>query len=394
MGTKIEWTDATWNCVTGCTKVSSGCRFCYAETIANRFWATQYPPVDGRPRRFTDVICHPDRLEIPLHWRKPRRVFVNSMSDLFHKDIPLEFIAAVFGVMAATPHHTYQILTKRPDRALEFCDEYHRASECLWTAELFVRQESGKHEPRLDGVSPPWPLRNVWLGVSVEDQATADARLAVLAKIPAAVRFASYEPGLAAVDFRFPAGANPVNAKRPENFEKWSKAQQDDWYEGTARATYMAQCDTLDWVIVGGESGAGTRPFDVQWARDTIAQCKAAGVPCFVKQLGARPIDPCECVRCCGPNEHPGGCRKCAGWGDRELEDHELADDITGSGYGPCPDCHGSGDCQVCGGANDPDNGGPRSDLELRDPKGGDPSEWPDGLNVREFPMVETAKES
>src|SRR5579859_5600489 len=113
---KIEWTDATWNPVTGCTKVSQGCKHCYAETLAKRMWATQYPPnPDGSPRQFTDVRLHPDRLDQPIRWRRPRLIFVNSMSDLFHEAVPFDFILRVWITMAQTPQHTYQILTKRPD---------------------------------------------------------------------------------------------------------------------------------------------------------------------------------------------------------------------------------------------------------------------------------------
>jgi protein gp37 len=149
--TKIEWTDATWNPVTGCTKVSQGCKHCYAERFAKRLGYD-----------FSQVELHPERLEIPLHWKKPRRIFVNSMSDLFHRDVPVEFIAEVFNVMARASHHTFQLLTKRARR--------------------------------LASLAPflPWP-ENLWVGVSVE---TADYlwRIGCLREVPAAVRFLSLEP--------------------------------------------------------------------------------------------------------------------------------------------------------------------------------------------------------
>ena len=158
MTTKIEWTDKVWNPVTGCTKVSQGCKNCYAERIAERFWGE---------RKFTDVKCHPERLDIPLHWRKPRRVFVNSMSDLFHEDVPFEFIDRVFAHMGRTQHHTYQILTKRPKLMHDYISQ-GRYIEILEEAYKI----DGKYiiDDGLGiGIGNPKnsPLPNVWLGVSV-----------------------------------------------------------------------------------------------------------------------------------------------------------------------------------------------------------------------------------
>jgi len=221
--TSIEWTDATWNPVTGCSKVSAGCKNCYAEAIADRFWAGS--------RKFTDVMCHEDRLMEPLKWKKPRRVFVNSMSDLFHEDVPDEFIDKIFAVMALADKHKFQILTKRPSRMQSY------------VVGLVSR-----------------PPSNVWLGVSVEDQATADERIPLLIETPAAVRFVSYEPALGPVDFSKVPGQSRVVARIP------------------------------DWIIVGGESGANARPCKVEWIRKAVTQCAAAGVACFVKQdSGIRP---------------------------------------------------------------------------------------------------------
>ena len=331
--TNIEWTDATWNSVTGCTKVSDGCRFCYAEVVAKRFWATQYPDVvltNGtvRPRRFTDVQCHDDRLSQPLRWRKPRRIFVNSVSDLFHKDVPLDFVAAMFGVMASTPRHTYQILTKRPELALEFF---------VWVREVArdyrgtINDAFRKHLPRKydgcavyptqkHGMVPdlPWPPPNVWLGVSVEDQATADARIPMLLRTPAALRFVSYEPALSAVDF--------TRLRGP----------QLDYLNALDSGGRPGGGACIDWIIVGGESGPGAREFDAQWARDTITQCRAAGLPCFVKQLGAKPFE----------------------W-------ETVASKISKYGWGK---------------REEP--------LNLASAKGGDMAEWPEDLRVREFPEL------
>lgn len=253
---KIEWTDEVWNPVTGCSKVSQGCKHCYAETIANRFWGNQEiatgrtvksfepsgEPIEGkeyRPRKFTDVMTHPERLDAPLKWRKPRRVFVNSMSDLFHENVPGWFQRKVFDVMKDTPRHTYMVLTKRP------------AGMFSWT---------------INYQNPP--LSNVWLGVSVEDQATADERIPLLLQTPSAVRFVSYEPALGPVDF-----------------QGWDGRLMRDYLrhrpgEDTSRR------GPLDWIIMGGESGPGARPMHPDWVRSTRDQCQAAGVPFFFKQWG------------------------------------------------------------------------------------------------------------
>lgn len=269
--TSIEWADRVWNPVTGCRKVSPGCANCYAETVADRFWETQYPPVIvgipggdelgrysvGRPRRFTDVQTHPDRLDAPLRWRKPSRVFVNSMSDLFHEDVPDEFILRVFLTMGTAMKHTFLVLTKRPERMRDLVSGY-------------LRDEMSGPD-RL-----PYPLGNVWLGVSVEDQERADERIPILLDTPAAVRFVSCEPMLGPVDLRpwlvckFPYGPNLLNGM------------------AYPRSHMTA---SLSWVIFGGESGHGARPCDVDWIRDGVRQCREADVAAFVKQLGANPIE-------------------------------------------------------------------------------------------------------
>lgn len=289
MTTSIEWTDVTWNPVTGCTKVSPGCKNCYAEGIADRFFTKQYPPnADGSPRKFTDVRCHPERLEEPLHWKKPRRVFVNSMSDLFHEDVPAEFIGHTFGVMWQAARHTFQILTKRPQRMLAIVSEL--------TADHSRSRFAG-----------PWPLPNVWLGVSVENQKQADERIPLLVDTPAAIRFLSVEPQLEAVSLF-------------------------DWLGPYGPARSLQQPPQLDWVICGGESGPGARPFNLAWAESLLEQCRAAGVPFFMKQMGSRPqVHSCRDESC----THP--------------------------------------DCGM-------------EDIHLKDRKGGDMPEWPAHLRVREFP--------
>ena len=293
MTTKISWAQnpdgtagETWNPITGCTKVSAGCKNCYAEGVANRFWATQYPEVDGRPRRFTDVQCHPDRLEKPLRWTKPRRVFVNSMSDLFHEDVPDEYRVDVFAVMARTRQHKYQILTKRPERMRAFLaapDIYARvraaADDGTVGRMAFDRlSPAGQREKGrqwwTDLPAERWPLPNVWLGVSVEDQATADARIPLLLATPAAVRWVSLEPQLGPVDLTF---VDHINALYP------------DWVGGKGGGT-GAPHPLLDWVVQGGESGSKARAFYVQWARDVRDQCEHEQVPYFLKQLGLQVV--------------------------------------------------------------------------------------------------------
>lgn len=240
--TAIEWTDRTWNPVTGCTKVSPGCDNCYAESIARRFAGGK-----AFPNGF-DVTLHWDRIEAPLRWRKPARVFVNSMSDLFHDDIPHSFLIDVFATMAATPQHSYQILTKRHGRMRSLLNRGDfRAS--VW--DQFRAITRGAMD------TWAWPLPNVWLGVSVEDQQRADLRIPALVQTPAAVRFLSCEPLLGAVDL-----------------SRW--------------LTLDPELSRLHWVIVGGESGPGARRMELDWAEEIVEQCQSAlGTAVFVKQLGS-----------------------------------------------------------------------------------------------------------
>ena len=261
---KIEWTQATWNPVTGCHKVSQGCKNCYAERDWKRLAAPREKPNVYTGRAFTDVQCHPERLKEPLRWTKPRMVFVNSMSDLFHEDVPDEFIDKVFAVMALCPSHTFQILTKRPERMQrylgELVDEIRR-----W--ERFG-DATGPIVGNLgyDAAYAGWPLRHVWLGVSVEDQAAADERISLLLKTPAAVRWISAEPLLGPLDF---------SGERLEWLEPFHDLDP-----------MMYRTPRLDWVVVGGESGPNARPMHPSWARSIRDQCQAAGVPFFFKQWG------------------------------------------------------------------------------------------------------------
>ena len=339
----IEWTDETWNPTTGCTKVSQGCKHCYAETFAKRklgAFADHASYNEGEDwaieRKFTDVRCHPERLDQPLRWKRPRMVFVNSMSDLFHEDVPADFIAQVWITMARTPQHTFQVLTKRPERmrrlltSAEPLSDFSVLPDAVHEIEVLDRIEAGGGGT----VEYRWPLPNVWLGVSVEDQATADERIPILLDTPAAVRFVSYEPALGPVDFTDLTVANG---------EQWNAL---DRYEA-ADAEPGSPNTTLDWLIVGGESGPHARPFDIQWARDTIRQCREAGVPVFCKQLGARPVY--QISTHTPERDEPGR---------RHLWDHPH-------GY----------------------------TLDLRDRNGRDMSEWPGHLRIREFPVGERSSD-
>jgi protein gp37 len=356
--TKIEWASSvgpdgattkgkTWNPVVGCDKVSPGCKHCYAEVLAKRLRAMALADIadgkdPGRKRPYIDavdangrwtgkLITVPDALTIPLKkWRKPRMVFVNSMSDLFHESVPEYFIAAVFGVMAACPQHTFQVLTKRPDEAATWFEWAKRNDEigggvnCATTC-LFGVPEANAWLTRNDPVEgddpgewewdhlledpPEWPLPNVWIGTSAESQAEMDERWPALARCPAAVRFLSLEPLLGPIDIGF-----DVATCRCCKRSRWVKLNRPVMSD-------IGFIDVApDWVIVGGESGpqAQVRLCDINWIRAIRDQCKAAGVPVFVKQLGARSV-------------------------------------------------------------------------RLADRKGGDMAEWPDDLCVREFPEVSNA---
>lgn len=307
-GTSIEWTDASWNPLraratiagggTGwaCVRVSQGCVNCYAATINKRLGTgLDYTvPALAKVKTFVDEKA----LEAPVHWRKPRRIFVCSMTDLFGEWVTDQDIARVFGTMEDERRHTFQVLTKRPDRMRKWIRDYYEGAP---------------------------PSENIWLGTSVEDQAAADARIPELLATPAAVRFLSCEPLLGPVDLsRWLIGgmssqACPMchgtgvtgfggGAKRCPQLCRRSWADDIDPH--------------LQWVIVGGESGPQARPMDLEWARSLVAQCRAAGITPFVKQLGAFPVDP------------PG-----VKW-----------------------------------------------PLELRDRKGGAIEEWPEDLRIREFP--------
>lgn len=257
MGTsKIEWTEATWNPVTGCTPISEGCEHCYAKRMATRLRGRSGYPED-EPFK---VTAHPERLKDPLGWRKPKKIFVCSMGDLFHEDVPVDWIDSVIGVIAKCEQHRFMLLSKRTKRMkiyfLGLRDEPEQAIRFL--SDGPGRIKYGLHKYALT-LRRGEHLRNVWLGVTAENQRRADERIPVLLEIPAARRFVSIEPMLGPVDLRRAFGT-----------------------EGP-RQTYIEQ---LDWVICGGETGPGARPLHPDWVRSLRDQCQAAGVPFFFKSWG------------------------------------------------------------------------------------------------------------
>lgn len=352
--TGIQWTwvpgyvGATWNPTTGCTRVSPGCDHCYAFTlhdqrfVANRAGASDFgmaaaalrlqatvpgsehlagampfPAQYDRP--FSQVQMLDDRrLTEPLRTRRPHAYFVDSMADLFHEDVPDAFLDRVFAVMALSPQHIFMVLTKRPERMRAYNASARNAVGDDGDASGLPARYNNAYDAMDDVgrmLKPPrpypfrgafpngldWPLPNVWLGVSVEDQATADARIPLLLQTPAAVRFVSAEPLLSHVGF------------------------DEVWLLGSRNLAGETTEPRLDWLIVGGESGPDARACDLAWLRFLRDQCRAAHIPYFCKQLGARPVE-----------------------------------------------SHGTG-ATCC-------------EIKLRDRKGGSMEEWPEDLRVREFP--------
>lgn len=263
--TAIEWTDYTWNPVTGCTPVSEGCRNCYARRVAQRLRGRFGYPADDPFR----VTLHPEQLEEPLKLRKPSRIFVCSMGDLFHEDVDEKFIAKVFAIMDLARQHTYLVLTKRPARMQRLLSDEDFQFHVGWFQSMAVR-ELGLPEPKEIG---PWPLRNVWAGVSVENQPAADERIPILLQTLAAVRYVSVEPmlGLVKMDYL------------------WLHPECSAWYtDGMIRGQHPLRgvAKGLDWIICGGETGPGARPVHPDWVRNLRDQAIAAGVPFFFKGWG------------------------------------------------------------------------------------------------------------
>lgn len=265
--TGISWCDSTWNPIIGYSRVSEGCRNCYTETMAARF-------SNGKTE------LKEDKLLDPIRWTKPRKIFVNSMSDLFHESIPDEWIDKIFAIMVLAPRHIFQILTKRPQRMVDYF------KDDLTTYRIFrkVRFLTKDKKLKLSEAKVilkrirDWPLPNVWFGITSEDQESADERIPLLLRTPAAIRFVSYEPAIERIDF---------------SKHLWIQSE----YGGNQRKPVGGWKDEprgahIDWIICGGESGPGARPFDLSWARSVRDQCKGAGVAFFMKQMGRFPV--CE----------------------------------------------------------------------------------------------------
>lgn len=343
--TNIEWTDATWNPIRGCSRVSEGCRNCYAERIAARFsfpaWekrsSDMYEPpsvypsgafvglanmTKGGPRWTGEIKFVQERLNDPLHWKNSRCIFVNSMSDLFHEKVLDEWLDKIFIVMSQAHWHTFQILTKRPQRMKQYMEE---------------RVKDGI------GLAFPWPPHNVWLGVSVEDQKCADERIPLLLDTPAAIRFISAEPLL-----------GPIELDGDDySWRGWLRGWhcEPEHYRGcdgicdNCPVPIQVENSRINWVIIGGESGPNARPTDISWIRRIIKECAFSHTPCFVKQLGKLPYN------------------------------------SAGPGLGPYPDIFDGNFAKFADHA-----------VSLRNKKGADWHEWPTDLRVQDYPNVLTLK--
>jgi len=262
---KINWTDSTWNPLVGCSIVSPACTNCYAMAMADRiqrmtpksYYVGTTKVVNSNPVWTGIVKQAPERTLLqPLRWKKPRKIFVNSMSDLFHESVPDEWIDRIFAVMALAPQHTFQCLTKRAARMREYCSADGVTNR--------IGMEMHKIAP-YDRSALNWPLSNAWLGVTAEDQERADERIPDLLATPAAVRFVSFEPLLGAIDVYQALGL------------RWNMFDKK-WHPHSAAM--------IDLAICGGESGPDARPMHPDWARRLRDQCKSAGTAFWFKQWG------------------------------------------------------------------------------------------------------------
>jgi protein gp37 len=298
---KIEWTEKSWNPIVGCTKVSKGCDNCYAMRMA---WRHQHNPklqekysgtvkkmANGEVNWTGKINLLESELIRPLQWKKPSMVFVNSMSDLFHESVPFEFIALVYDTMLVADEHTYQVLTKRPDRMLKFIEwyGYNSSLEGLNVEEYHINFSSA--------------FSHVWHGVSVENQETANNRIPLLLKVPAKIRFLSCEPLISRVSFRW-------------------KYVPKNWREEKGSLTQYEILDGIHWVIAGGESGTNARPVHPDWIRTIRDQCAETDIPFFFKQWGEYASEEFQEAYCvvCGCTEYaacPDGCS----WLEDEMED-------------------------------------------------------------------------
>lgn len=287
--TSIGWTNSTWNAIRGCNRVSPGCENCYAETVAHRFGGPGQPyeglivvGENGNYRWNGVIKTVPNHLLDPMRWKKPRMIFVNSMSDLFHERLSFEEISQIFAVMALCPQHIFQILTKRADRMREYVDyitKRHVGRE-LMASYLYAQDSPIANMARMNFKEPDltriyhgiwdgriFPLPNVWLGISIENQKYANERIPHLLQTPAAKRWISAEPLLGPINFY-------------ECSDTWFQHGYKPW-ENTPVLR------GIDWVVVGGESGPGARPMHPEWAREIHDVCSKTDTPFFFKQWGA-----------------------------------------------------------------------------------------------------------
>ena len=287
--TTIAWTDMSWNPIRGCSRVSSGCKHCYAESLAGRF-SGRGQPYEGLVRKTTTgfrwtgfVALISKDLDLPLRWKKPRRIFVASMSDPFHGGVPDAFLDQMFAVMALADQHQFQLLTKRPERMRAYLSDADLPQRLRHIA---VPHSNGSNSylGQTFATTPGcWPLPHLWCGVSVENQATADQRIPWLLQTPAVVRFVSYEPALEVVHFNMLADGSWHD---PEGAQYYDALRGTSWW---SNGDHGVAGPGLDWIICGGESGPKARPCEVAWLRNTVQECQVAGVACFVKQLGSYP---------------------------------------------------------------------------------------------------------
>lgn len=340
-----------------CVKVSPGCKNCYSSDLQPRFGL---PLFQDQRKGGAETFLDASKLDAVLRRKKPTKIFWCDMTDMFGEWVSNDWIAACFGVMAATPQHTHQVLTKRAKRMHDWFNWVEQRGEdgaqmfpddpAEWRIHQMLNVSARKH-----GAGMPshhggaWPLQNVHLGVSAESQETADERIPHLLSTPAAVRWVSAEPLLSPIDF------NAIQIPGERDGLRFSAlTHQHDARFGTSDSL-------LAWIIVGGESGSRARGFDLQWARDIIRQCREAGVPVFCKQLGAHPREEMADLR--------------GGYGEGPIDLAGETVDLVRSQ--PGPDW-----TRVV----QKDRAAWIRYIHLKDSHGGDPAEWPEDLRVREFP--------
>ena len=267
---KIEWTQHTWNPVAGCTKISAGCQNCYAENMAKRFGGE-----DG-----FKLTLHPEKLDIPLNRKKPTTYFVCSMSDLFHDDVPFEYIDHIWAIMALTPYHTYQVLTKRPQRMYDYFERHFTRHKIGAIAAKYTKHfHPDGHGCDPDICNGVFPLKNVWLGVTAENQKEANHRIPILLSTPAALRFVSIEPMLEQIDLEDIRDPKKFPSLLRKDVLRGKDIHEDD-------DDVWTPIEKIDWVICGGESGQRARSLNPLWVKNLQEQCSQAKVPFFFKQWG------------------------------------------------------------------------------------------------------------